>query len=228
MERTESARASFAGLVGADDDEIAVTASVSAGVNAIASGLPTAAGRDQDRRLRLRVPDRRPDLARAGGRAATRSPTCRRATRPSCRWRRSTPRSTSARRSSRSRRSATATAPASTSRASSSSRTSAARSCCSTPTRPSASMPIDVHALDVDLLVAGALKYLLASAGLGFLYCRRDLVRAAAPDRDGLVRRRRRVRDGHPGLLAGRRRPPLPGGHAADPEHLRRASRASS
>ena len=37
MERTESARTSFAGLVGADNDEIAVTASVSAGVNAIAT-----------------------------------------------------------------------------------------------------------------------------------------------------------------------------------------------
>jgi len=34
MERTESARSSFAGLVGAHADEIAVTASVSAGVRA--------------------------------------------------------------------------------------------------------------------------------------------------------------------------------------------------
>ena len=47
MERTESARASFAGLVGADDDEVAVTASVSAGVNAIASGLRAGGGRDR-------------------------------------------------------------------------------------------------------------------------------------------------------------------------------------
>src|SRR4029077_1818152 len=47
MERTEAARTSFAGLVGADDDEVAVTASVSAGVNAIASGLRANAGRDR-------------------------------------------------------------------------------------------------------------------------------------------------------------------------------------
>ena len=47
MERTEAARSSFAGLVGADNDEVAVTASVSAGVNAIASGLRLDDGRDR-------------------------------------------------------------------------------------------------------------------------------------------------------------------------------------
>jgi selenocysteine lyase/cysteine desulfurase len=46
-------------------------------------------------------------------------------------------------------------------------------------------MPIDVHALGADLLVAGALKYLLASAGLGFLYCRRDLVEELRPTATG-------------------------------------------
>ena len=39
VEREEAARAAFAGLVGADPDEIAVTASLSAGVSALASGL---------------------------------------------------------------------------------------------------------------------------------------------------------------------------------------------
>jgi selenocysteine lyase/cysteine desulfurase len=38
------------------------------------------------------------------------------------------------------------------------------------------SIPIDVRALGVDLLAAGVLKYLLGSAGLAFLYCRRELV----------------------------------------------------
>ncbi|MDQ4074867.1 MAG: aminotransferase class V-fold PLP-dependent enzyme, partial [Chloroflexota bacterium] len=37
-------------------------------------------------------------------------------------------------------------------------------------------MPIDVRQLDVDFLVGGALKYLLASAGLAFLYVRGDLL----------------------------------------------------
>src|SRR3954463_1621539 len=45
MERTESARSSFASLVGADDDEVAVTASVSAGVNAVASSMRATGGR---------------------------------------------------------------------------------------------------------------------------------------------------------------------------------------
>src|SRR3989440_7702397 len=39
VERQEAARASFAGLVNADPDEVAVTTSLSAGVSALASGL---------------------------------------------------------------------------------------------------------------------------------------------------------------------------------------------
>ncbi|MFN2627128.1 MAG: aminotransferase class V-fold PLP-dependent enzyme [Gaiellaceae bacterium] len=42
-------------------------------------------------------------------------------------------------------------------------------------------MPIDVKALDVDFLGAGVLKYLLGSAGLGFLYCKRQLVERVWP-----------------------------------------------
>jgi selenocysteine lyase/cysteine desulfurase len=47
------------------------------------------------------------------------------------------------------------------------------------------SMPVDVKELDVDFLVAGALKYLLASAGLGFFYCRRELWERAWPTATG-------------------------------------------
>jgi selenocysteine lyase/cysteine desulfurase len=36
--------------------------------------------------------------------------------------------------------------------------------------------PIDVHVLGVDFMVTGCLKYLLAAAGIGFLYVRRDLI----------------------------------------------------
>lgn len=36
--------------------------------------------------------------------------------------------------------------------------------------------PLDVHALGVDFLVTGALKYLLGAAGIAFLYVRRDLI----------------------------------------------------
>ena len=42
-------------------------------------------------------------------------------------------------------------------------------------------VPIDVKALDVDFLIGGSLKYLLASAGLGFLYVRQGLLDDLAP-----------------------------------------------
>ena len=41
--------------------------------------------------------------------------------------------------------------------------------------------PIDVHALGVDFMVTGCLKYLLAAAGIGFLYVRKDLVEQFQP-----------------------------------------------
>ena len=47
------------------------------------------------------------------------------------------------------------------------------------------SMPLDVKELDVDFLGAGVLKYLLASAGLAFFYCRRELFEKAWPTATG-------------------------------------------
>src|SRR3954454_21653167 len=47
------------------------------------------------------------------------------------------------------------------------------------------SPPIDVKELGVDFLGAGALKYLLGSAGLGFFYCRRALVDRVWPTQTG-------------------------------------------
>jgi selenocysteine lyase/cysteine desulfurase len=41
--------------------------------------------------------------------------------------------------------------------------------------------PIDVHALGVDFMVTGALKYLLGPAGIAFLYVRRELVERLEP-----------------------------------------------
>jgi selenocysteine lyase/cysteine desulfurase len=46
-------------------------------------------------------------------------------------------------------------------------------------------MPIDVKALEVDLLVGGALKYLLGSSGLAFLYVRKDLIPTLKPTTTG-------------------------------------------
>jgi selenocysteine lyase/cysteine desulfurase len=47
------------------------------------------------------------------------------------------------------------------------------------------SLPVDVKELDVDFLAAGALKYLLGSAGLAFFYCRRELWERAWPTATG-------------------------------------------
>ena len=41
--------------------------------------------------------------------------------------------------------------------------------------------PIDVHALGIDFMVTGCLKYLLAEAGIAFLYVRRDLIERLEP-----------------------------------------------
>jgi kynureninase len=42
-------------------------------------------------------------------------------------------------------------------------------------------LPIDVHELEIDLLVSGALKWLCGGQGIAFLYCRRDLVQKLDP-----------------------------------------------
>jgi selenocysteine lyase/cysteine desulfurase len=47
------------------------------------------------------------------------------------------------------------------------------------------SLPVDVKELGVDFLGAGVLKYLLGSAGLGFFYCRRELVDMVWPTATG-------------------------------------------
>jgi selenocysteine lyase/cysteine desulfurase len=47
------------------------------------------------------------------------------------------------------------------------------------------SLPVDVKELDVDFLGAGVLKYLLGSAGLGFFYCKRELVPKVWPTATG-------------------------------------------
>ena len=47
------------------------------------------------------------------------------------------------------------------------------------------SMTLDVKELDVDFLGAGVLKYLLASAGLAFFYCRSELFEKAWPTATG-------------------------------------------
>jgi selenocysteine lyase/cysteine desulfurase len=47
------------------------------------------------------------------------------------------------------------------------------------------SLPVDVRELDVDFLAAGTLKYLLGSAGLGFVFARRDVIERVWPTATG-------------------------------------------
>jgi selenocysteine lyase/cysteine desulfurase len=47
------------------------------------------------------------------------------------------------------------------------------------------SMTVDVERLDVDFAVGGMLKYLLGTAGLGFLYVRKELIPALTPTNSG-------------------------------------------
>lgn len=47
------------------------------------------------------------------------------------------------------------------------------------------SLPLDVRALDVDFLTTGVHKYLLGSAGLAFLYARRDVIERIWPTATG-------------------------------------------
>src|SRR4029079_8840509 len=58
----------------------------------------------------------------------------------------------------------------------------------------SGSLPVDVAELGVDFLGAGVLKYLLGSAGLGFFYCRGELVERVWPTQTGWICREKHVR----------------------------------
>lgn len=46
-------------------------------------------------------------------------------------------------------------------------------------------VPIDVKEWDVDFIVGGSLKYLLSTAGVGFLYVREDLIKEQHPTQTG-------------------------------------------
>ena len=46
-------------------------------------------------------------------------------------------------------------------------------------------IPVDVQALGVDFAVGGMLKYLLGTAGIGFLYCRREIAATLTPSASG-------------------------------------------
>jgi selenocysteine lyase/cysteine desulfurase len=184
VEQLEAVRGSIARLVNADEDEIAVTTSVSAGVSALASGLRFGEGRDkvvvsdfefptigqiwhaQERRgVRVEhVP------AEANGtiplerfEAAIDKQTALVAVTNVC-FRNGSRLEVEAITRLAHERGALVLVDA---------------------YQAVGSLPIDVRAIGCDFLVAGVLKYLLGSAGLGFLYCRRELVQGIEPTATG-------------------------------------------
>ena len=76
-------------------------------------------------------------------------------------------------------------------------------------------LELDVRTLGADVVTGGTVKYLLGSAGLGFMWLRELAAHAAPADADRLVRRRGHLRDVHRRLLAARDRAALRQRHAA-------------
>jgi selenocysteine lyase/cysteine desulfurase len=184
MERTEAARGAFARLVGADPDEVAVTTSLSAGVSAIATGL-----RYAGKRSKIVLTDYEfPTVGQIWHAQASRGarivhvPAAADGTVPIEHFERAID---------------DETLIVSITHVSyrSGSLLDAERIARLAHERGAlvlldayqsvGSLPVDVRALDVDLLAAGVLKYLLGSAGLGFLYCRRELIERFWPTATG-------------------------------------------
>jgi selenocysteine lyase/cysteine desulfurase len=175
VERSEAARAAFAGLIGAEPDEIAVTTSLSAGVSALASGLrfarrskvvttelefPTIGQIWHAQESRgARVVHAHP---REFGRVIDEDTAVVSITHVS--YRTGEMIDAKAVADLAHERSALVLLDA---------------------YQSAGSVPIDVKALGVDFLAAGTVKYLLGSAGLGFFYCRRELWDRAWPTATG-------------------------------------------
>ena len=184
VERGEAARASFAGLVNADADEVAVTTSLSAGVSALFSGL-----RFEGERQTIVISDFEfPTVGQIAhaqelrGRRVVHVPEAEDATIPLERFDAAIDETTAL--------------------------VAVTQVCYRNGSRvdvegvvelahehgalvlldsyqAAGAIPIDVRALDVDFLAAGTVKYLLGSAGLAFLYCRRDLLERIRPTSTG-------------------------------------------
>jgi selenocysteine lyase/cysteine desulfurase len=183
VERGEAARAAFAGLVNADPDEIAVTTSLSAGVSALASGLRYA------RRSKVVLTDWEfPTIGQiwhaqeARGARVTHVPAAADGTIPFEHFERAIDDDTLIVSITHVcyRNGAMVDVPAVVELAHARGALVLLDSF-----QAVGSLPVDVRALGVDFLGAGVLKYLLGSAGLGFFYCRRDLVERVWPTQTG-------------------------------------------
>jgi selenocysteine lyase/cysteine desulfurase len=184
VERAEAARATFARLVVADPDEIAVTTSVSQAVSAIVSALPLDQGRNRIVISEFEFPTvgqiaHAQELRGAEIVHVTPDPDGRipleafaeaideRTALVCC----------------------TAISYRTGYRLDVSEVASIAREqgtlCLADSYQAAGAVPLDAHALGVDFLTAGTVKYLLASAGLAFMYVRRDLHERLLPTQTG-------------------------------------------
>jgi selenocysteine lyase/cysteine desulfurase len=184
VELMEAARAEFAGLVGADGDEVAVTTSVSAGVSALASAFRFDEGRDT-----IVVSDFEfPTIGQiwhaqeARGARVVHVPAAPDGTIPIERFEQVVDDSTAL-------VAVTAVCFRNGSRLDVDAVTRLAHArgarVLVDAYQAAGAIPIDVHAMDVDFLAAGVLKYLLGSAGLAFLYCKGEHVEKLVPTATG-------------------------------------------
>jgi len=184
VERAETARAAFARLVGASADEVAVTTSVSQGVSGLVSALPLERGRNrivisefefptvgqishaQELRgaevVHVRPdPDGRIPLERFADAIDERTAlVCCTAV---------------------SYRTGYRLDVAEVARLAH----AHGALCLADSYQAAGALPLDVRSLDVDLLTAGTVKYLLASSGLAFMYVRRELHERLVPTQTG-------------------------------------------
>jgi selenocysteine lyase/cysteine desulfurase len=183
VERGEAARAAFAGLVNADPDEVAVTTSLSAGVSALASGLRFA------RRSKVVLTDWEfPTIGQiwhaqeARGARVQHVPTADDGTIPLEHFDRVIDEDTLLVSITQVcyRNGAMIDVPKVVELAHERGALVLLDSF-----QAIGSLPVDVRELGVDFVGAGVLKYLLGSAGLGFFYCRRDLVERVWPTQTG-------------------------------------------
>jgi selenocysteine lyase/cysteine desulfurase len=184
VERAEAARATFARLVAAEPDEIAVTTSVSQAVSAIVSALPLERGRNRIVISEFEFPTvgqiahaqelRGAEIVHVTPDADGRIPLERFA-------------------EAIDERTALVCCTAISYRTGyrldvvEVARLARERGalCLADSYQAAGAVSLDAHALGVDLLTAGTVKYLLASAGLAFMYVRRDLHERLLPTQTG-------------------------------------------
>jgi selenocysteine lyase/cysteine desulfurase len=184
VERAEAARAAFARLVGADPGEIAVTSSVSQAVSALVSALPFERGRNRIVISEFEFPTvgqiahaqelRGAKVVHVRPEADGRIPLERFAEAIDDRTALVCCTAISYRTGYRLDVAEVA-------------RLSQERGalCLADSYQAAGAVPLDVRGLGVDLLTAGTVKYLLASAGLAFMFVRRDLHEKLLPTQTG-------------------------------------------